>query len=312
MQQLFEYDVEVQQAIIERKPILAFESTVITHGLPFPENIELIQAISEIAAEHSVTIAIIGILNGKIKIGLNLNEISYLLEDKKILKAGKRDIPYVLSAGLSAGTTVSATLFCADMAGIKVFATGGIGGVHRGENLDISADLYEIAKTPIAVICSGAKAILDLPKTLEVLETFSVPIIGYQTKMLPAFYTAKTNYSLPASVDDIQNLVSVLTIHWQLGMRSGVLIANPIPAQYEIPSATIEPAIIHALRQAQEKQITGKDLTPFLLSELAHVTNGESLKANLSLIKNNVRLGAMLANALMMEKLVNEHSTTST
>ncbi len=298
MQAFFDYSDEVKQALQERRPLLALESTLITHGLPSPNNLETALAVEEMVREQGVTPATIAIVQGKIKIGLAAKELETIAKDKSITKASVRDIPFILSKKQNAGTTVAATLFCAVYAGIKVFATGGIGGVHRGDDEDISADLIELAKTPIAVVCSGAKAILDLPKTLEFLETYSIPIVGYRTDTLPAFYTAETKYKLPARVDDISSLVHLLKIHWQLGLSSGVLIANPISSVDEISADIIEPAIEYALQSAKEKQIRGKAITPYLLNEVATVTKGKSLQANISLIQNNVRLGAILARQL--------------
>ena len=299
MQKYFEYSSEVQKAMQEKKPILALESTLITHGLPFPENIETAITLEKIAREFDVTPATIAIMNGKIKIGLSEKELATLVNDKHVLKASRRDIPYILSQNFNAGTTVAATLYCADHAGIKVFATGGIGGVHRGDNQDISADLIELAKTPIAVVCSGAKAILDLAKTLEFLETYSVPIVGYRTDTLPAFYTAATQYKLPVRMDDMKALAHLIKLHWEFRMTSGILIANPIPLDNEIPADQIEPVIMNAIKEAQEKRISGKDTTPFLLNKVAQVTEGKSLAANINLIKNNVRVGAELTHTLM-------------
>lgn len=298
MQQFFDYSDEVKQAIQDRKPILALESTLITHGLPSPNNLETALAVEKIVRDHGVTPATIAILQGKIKIGLSQPELEILSQDKQVAKASVRDISYIISKKLTAGTTVAATLFCADYAGIKVFATGGIGGVHRGDDQDISADLIELTRTPIAVICAGAKAILDLPKTLEFLETYSIPLVGYRTDTFPAFYTSETEFKIPARVDDIASIVHLLRTHWQLGMTSGVLIANPISPDDEISSDIIEPAIVGALQKAKKKQIKGKAMTPFLLSEVASVTKGKSLQANINLIKNNVRLGSMLARQL--------------
>ncbi len=298
MYQYFEYSSEIEKAIKDRRPVIALESTLITHGLPYPQNIETALSIEEIVRKHDVAPATIAIMNGKIKIGLSQTELETLVQDAHAVKASKRDIPYVLSQKLNAGTTVAATLFCADYAGIKLFATGGIGGVHRGEEQDISADLIELAKTPIAVICAGAKAILDLPKTLEFLETYSIPVIGYRTKTFPAFYSATTAYKLSAHVEDIDTLANLLRLHWQLSMPSGILIANPIPLEDEIANDIIEPVIAGALKLAETKKINGKDITPFLLSEIAQATEGKSLQANIHLIKNNARLGAIIANAL--------------
>lgn len=298
MQPFFDYSDEVKQAIKHNRPILALESTIISHGMPYPANLETAIALEKIAREHQVVPATIAILNGKIKIGLGETELEHFANDKQVKKASRRDLAYILSNNLSAGTTVAATLFCAARTGIKVFATGGIGGVHRGNDDDISADLIELARNPVAVVCAGAKAILDLPRTLEFLETFSVPIVGYRTEVLPAFYTDKTPYTLPISIHEISDLVKLLKTHWQLDTSSGVLITNPIPAESAIPSERIEPVIAHAVQKAQQKNIVGKAITPYLLNEIAELTQGESLKANIALIKNNVKLGARLAYAI--------------
>ena len=298
MQQYFEFSPEVEQAMQERKPVLALESTVITHGLPYPQNLETARELEDIARKNQVIPATIAIMHGQIKIGLTAEEMEELVNDKQAVKASKRDIPYIISAGLNAGTTVAATLYCADYAGIKVFATGGIGGVHRGNDHDVSADLIELARTPVAIVCAGAKAILDLPRTLEYLETHSIPIIGYRTNVLPAFYSASSDYKLPARVDGVTELVKLLRIHWQLGFNAGVLIANPVDAEDEIPAEAIEPVIASALEEAEKHNISGKDITPFLLDKVADATKGKSMQTNIKLIKNNVRLGAMIAHKL--------------
>lgn len=298
MQSLFEYSEEVAFAKQHNQPILALESTLITHGLPYPHNLEIALEVEEIARKQQVTPATIALMNGKIKIGLSSTELEILIQDKQSIKASRRDIPYVISQKLNAGTTVASTLFCAHKANIKVFATGGIGGVHRGEDQDISADLIELAQSPIAIVCAGAKAILDLPKTLEFLETFSISVIAYQTDTLPAFYSATSAYPLFSRINEVTELAHLLKVHWQLGMTAGVLIANPIPRQDEIAADVIEPAIHAALQLAQQKNIRGKAITPFLLNEIVNVTEGRSLQANKQLIKNNVHLGAQLAKAL--------------
>jgi pseudouridine-5'-phosphate glycosidase len=301
MQNFFEYSDEVKDALEDNKPILALESTVITHGLPYPANAETGLALENIARENKVVPATIAIINGKIKIGLSKDELDFLAQNKQVVKASKRDLSLVLSQKLSAGTTVAATLFCAAEAGIKVFSTGGIGGVHRGDAQDISADLVELAHTPVAVVCAGAKAILDLPRTLEFLETYSVPVIGFRTDHLPAFYTEKTAHKLTARADNVAELAAMLKVQWQL-MNSGMLIMNPIPAEDSIPADVIEPVIVAAIRKAEAEGITGKEITPFLLSEVSKATAGRSQKANISLIKNNVRLGAELAYLLASHK----------
>lgn len=294
----FDYSDEVKHALDHKQPVLALESTVITHGLPYPINLETAFELEQMAYDCQVTPATIAILNGRIKIGLKKDELVQLAETPGILKATTRDLPYLLAQGLSAGTTVAATAYCAHAVGIKIFATGGIGGVHRGDSMDISADLLELTKTPVTVVCAGAKAILDLPKTLEFLETYHIPVIGYQTPVLPAFYTRETPYKLTARADDVVTLTKILQVQNQLHLKTGTLIVNPVPAKDEIPASFIEPIIIQAIRKANENQITGKELTPFLLSELARETDGKSMQANLALIKNNVKLGAELSYTL--------------
>ncbi|AWN75532.1 pseudouridine-5'-phosphate glycosidase [Legionella anisa] len=299
MKQFFGYSPEVKSALENKKPVLALESTIISHGMPYPDNYETAQAVEHIVREYDVTPATIAVIDGKIKMGLTENELHHFASNKEVLKASRRDLPFVVANRYSAGTTVAATLFCAAKAGIKLFATGGIGGVHRGDAQDISADLIEISRTPIAVICAGAKAILDLPRTLEFLETMSVPVIGYRTQVLPAFYTDSTQYSLSTWVEDVPTLAQIVTAHWDIGMSSGVLITNPIPAEFNIPLEVIEPVIMDAIHKAEQNNISGKALTPFLLAEVAQLTQGKSLLANIALIKNNARLGAELARAVL-------------
>lgn len=299
MLQYYEFSAEVEKAKKDNQPIVALESTLITHGLPFPHNLEVAKEAEEIVRQQGAVPATIAIMNGKIKIGLSLDELATLVNDTDSVKASTRDIPYVLNQKLNAGTTVAATLYCAEIAGIRVFATGGIGGVHRGDGQDVSADLIQLARTPVAVVCAGVKAILDLPRTLEFLETYSIPIIGYRTDTLPAFYTATSPYKLKIRVNTMEMLASIMNTHWNISLPAGVLIVNPIPAEDEIPAAEIDPVITQALSQAERQQINGNALTPFLLSEVAHATQGKSLKANIKLIKNNVRVGAELACAIM-------------
>lgn len=295
---IFEYTDDVAEAIQNKKPILALESTLITHGFPYPHNIEIAERSENIARENNVAPATIAIINGKIKIGLSKKDKEILTQDKNVFKASRRDLAFAIAKKLNAGTTVAATLFCAHKAGIKVFATGGIGGVHRGNDMDISADLIELARIPLAVICAGAKSILDLPRTLEFLETFSIPLIGYQTDKLPAFYSAASPYPLTCSVNSVTTLANVITAHWQLQEESSVLITNPIPLESQITNDAIEPIIENALQQAKKKSIVGKKITPFLLNEVAKATEHKSLLANKALIENNVLLGAQLAQML--------------
>ncbi len=295
MKSYMDYSEEVKKAIENNQPILALESTVITHGLPYPINLETANELEHIARNNGVTPATIAIINGRIKVGVEPDELELLAKNKDMLKASTRDLAYILAHQYSAGTTVAATMFIAAAAGIKVFATGGIGGVHRGEALDISADLIELARTPVAVVCAGAKAILDLPRTLEFLETHHVPVIGYRTDTLPAFYTPRTSHQLHAKVNDVDSLAKMLHIHQAIGLSSGMLIVNPIPEEHAISDEVIEPIIRNAIQKAEQAQVSGKAMTPFLLKEVALVTAGSSIKANIALIKNNVRLGAQLA-----------------
>lgn len=299
MQTFFEYSEEVKEALNQGKPILALESTVITHGLPRPDNLSTGLALEKIARENNVVPATIAVLKGKIKIGLSTDELKCLAFDNHVIKASVRDLGFVVSQKLSAGMTVAATLACAAHAKIKVFSTGGIGGVHRGEELDVSADLTELAKSSVAVVCAGAKAILDLPRTLEFLETHSVPVYGYRTDTLPAFYSPTSSLELPIRIDDIQSLSSILRTQWKLGLVKGALIANPIPADAAISTEVIEPIIHSAIEKANLLGVSGKALTPFLLSEVAKMTEGKSIAANIALLKNNVTIGAQLACGLL-------------
>ena len=298
MQSYFDYSSEVLTALNENKPVIALESTIITHGMPYPENIETAKSVEAIAREEGVTPATIAILNGRIKIGLSHEDLENLVMDNNVTKASRFDIPFILAKKMSAGTTVASTLFCAHRAGIKIFATGGIGGVHRGDAMDVSSDITELARTPIAVVCAGAKAILDLSRTLEYLETMSIPVIGYKTNSLPAFYSASSPHRLSHQVNNVDELAQIMRIHWDLQLSSGALVVNPIPKEHEIPAEVIHPVIEKALETAVAKGITGKAITPFLLAEVAHATQGKSLIANIHLIKNNVKLAAILARSI--------------
>src|SRR5579871_3998995 len=291
----FSFSDEIKTAFAEHKPVLALESTVLTHGLPYPDNINVAKTLEDIARHHGVVPATIAILNGKIKVGLTDDEIVKLVTSQAV-KASVRDLSHVIMNKQSAGTTVALTAFIAHQAGISVFATGGIGGVHYGNDLDISADLLEISRTPLTIISAGPKAILDIAKTLEVLETYSVPIIGYRTKTVPLFYSRTSQYPVPIYADSLETVISYLKTHYQFNMHSGVLIMNPIDEANEIPAKKIEPLIDQALQKAKELCISGKSITPFLLSELNQITKGESLTANIALLKNNVTLGAKIAN----------------
>jgi len=306
MNKFIDLSKEVKEAMEERKPVVALESTIISHGMPYPENIETAKTLENIVREHGVIPATIAIINGRIKIGLSEEELEFMGTSKEILKASRRDLPVVLAKGLSAATTVSATMICAILAGIKVFVTGGIGGVHRGaeQTFDISADLQELANTDVAVVCAGAKAILDLPRTLEYLETFGVPVVGFKTWEFPAFYTRESGLKVDYKVDDETEAAKIIKTKWDLGLKGGALIANPIPEEYALDKAYIDKAIEDALYEAEKRNIKGKEITPFLLDKIKDLTQGESLKANIELVKNNAHVGAKIA--IELNKLYKE------
>lgn len=306
MNKFIDLSKEVKEAKEERKPVVALESTIISHGMPYPENIETAKTLENIVREHGAIPATIAIINGRIKIGLSEEELEFMGTSKEILKASRRDLPVVLAKGLSAATTVSATMICANLAGIKVFVTGGIGGVHRGaeQTFDISADLQELANTDVAVVCAGAKAILDLPRTLEYLETFGVPVVGFKTWEFPAFYTRESGLKVDYKVDDEIEAAKIIKTKWDLGLKGGILIANPIPEEYALDKAYIDKAIEDALYEAEKRNIKGKEITPFLLDKIKDLTQGKSLKANIELVKNNAHVGAKIA--IELNKLYKE------
>lgn len=275
-------------------PDLALESTVIAHGLPYPQNLETARALQALARERGVEPRTIAILGGAIKIGLSDAELEYLARARHVLKLARRDLAWAITQQRDGATTVSATMYLAHRAGIRVFATGGIGGVHRHAG-DISADLPELARTPVAVVCAGAKAILDLPATLEWLETMGVPVVGYQTDEFPAFYSRTSGLRVPARVDTVEEVVRLIKTHWDLGASSGLLVCVPIPPADEIPRAIVEPYIARALREAEEQLILGGAVTPFVLKRLAELTEGATVRANIALLKNNVAVAAEIA-----------------
>lgn len=288
---------EVHAALNEHSPVVALESTIISHGMPFPDNLAVAMEVEAEVRRHGAVPATIAILNGKICIGLERHALEQFAQASDVMKCSRRDLPFVVSQCKNGATTVAATMIVASMAGIDVFATGGIGGVHRGaENTwDVSADLPEFAQTAVAVVSAGAKAILDLPKTLEYLETAGVPVIGYQTDQFPAFYSRTSGLQLSKVLNTTYEIAAFFHEKKRLDLSGGVLIANPIPHQFEIPQAIIEPAIEAALKQAKEKGILGKDVTPFLLRQLNEITQGKSQLANKQLILNNAAVGAQLA-----------------
>lgn len=289
---------EVRQALQCAKPVVALESTIITHGMPYPQNV---QAALEVQAElraHGAVPATIAIMAGRLKAGLSDAQIQDLGRGAgAVTKVSRRDIAFILAAGRSGATTVAATMAIAALAAIRVFATGGIGGVHRGaqHSFDVSADLQELAHTPVAVVCSGAKSILDLGLTLEYLETQGVPVIGYRSDWLPGFFTRDSAFALEYRIDSAAEIARVLHIKWRLALRGGVLIANPIPEQHAMDRAVIDSAIAQALAQAQAQGVVGKRVTPFLLQRLHQITGGQSLAANRALLLDNARLAAALA-----------------
>lgn len=291
------YSKEVEAAKKEGKPIVALESTIISHGMPYPQNVEMAKTVENIIRENGAVPATIALMDGKFKIGLEEEDIVRLASEKNVAKVSRRDLAEILATKRTGATTVATTMIGAHLAGIPFFVTGGIGGVHRGveETMDISADLEELAMTPVTVICAGAKSILDLPRTLEYLETKGVPVIGYKTKVLPAFFTSKSPYALNSSVEDLAVLAQIVKTSRDLELKAGVLVANPIPEEFALSPEYIEKIIEQATKEAEEQGVKGKDATPFLLSKIVALTGGESLKANIALVYNNAKVGAQLA-----------------
>lgn len=288
---------EVEKALKEGRPVVALESTIISHGMPYPKNVETARNVEKVIRDNGAVPATIAILKGKLKVGLTEEEIEYLGKGKEVIKTSRRDIPFIISNELDGATTVASTMIIAALAGIKVFATGGIGGVHRGaqETFDISADLQELANTNVAVVCAGAKSILDIGLTLEYLETQGVPVVGFGTDELPAFYTRKSGFGVDYRVDSEEKLAAALKAKWDLGLNGGAVVANPIPEQYQMDYDTITKAIEDALKEADEKGIKGKESTPFLLGKVKEITGGSSLESNIQLVYNNAKVGAKLA-----------------
>lgn len=291
---------EVKQALEQKRAVVALESTIISHGMPYPTNLEVAKKCEQIVRDAGAVPASIAIINGIIKVGLTDEDLMYLATSKEIAKVSRRDLAYVISKKQSGATTVSATMMIAKMAGIKVFATGGIGGVHRGasETWDISADLEELAETEVIVVCAGAKAILDLPKTLEYLETKGVPVIGYKTNHLPAFYTADSGLEVPIRADDASTIAHMFKVKQELQLRGGMLVVNPIDKADELAASFVNKAIDQALIEAEQQKITGKKVTPFLLKRVTELTEGKSLEANQSLVYHNCEVASLIATAL--------------
>ncbi|MBL0139819.1 MAG: pseudouridine-5'-phosphate glycosidase [Bacteroidetes bacterium] len=294
------FSSEVKHALENNLPIVALESTIIAHGMPFPKNVETAKEVEAIIRNEGAVPATIAILDGNLCVGLNENQLNDLGSKSGIWKVSLRDMPYVVSKKLDGATTVASTMRIAAMAGIKIFVTGGIGGVHRGaENtFDISADLTEMAQTNVAVISAGVKSILDIALTLEKLETLGVPVLTYGSDDFPSFYSRASGHKTPLRLDTPEEIATMLNSKWQMGIQGSVLIANPIPADQEVPFHVMEKYILDALDKASQKGISGKDTTPFLLKSIAEATGGESLAANISLVKNNAKLGAKISKAL--------------
>lgn len=291
------YSDEVKRAKAEGRPIVSLESTIISHGMPYPKNKETALALEAIIREEGAVPATIGIIDGEIVIGMNEEEIEAFSTRKGIRKVSKRDLPIVMARKEWGATTVSATVLCSAMAGIDIFATGGIGGVHRGaeKTWDVSRDLYELGSEPTMVICSGAKAILDLPKTIEVLETQGVSVLSYESETFASFYSRSSGLPVDAVFRDPAEAAAILKARRDLGLTGGVLVSNPCPEEMALPNEYIEKAIDEAVKEAEEQKITGKAVTPFLLSRIATITGGESLETNMALVKNNARLAAKIA-----------------
>ena len=289
---------EVEKALREGKPVVALESTIISHGMPYPQNVETAKNCERICRENGTVPATCAVIGGKICAGLTEEQIDYLgREGQKVTKASRRDLPMLAAKGMDGATTVAATMIAAGMAGIRVFATGGVGGVHRGAEttMDISADLEELAQTPVCVVCAGAKSILDLNLTMEYLETKGVPVVGFGTDELPAFYTRKSGIKVPWRLDDPKEIAAAIRASQAMGYPGGMLVVNPIPEEYSMDADVINKAIDDAIEQAKEKGIKGKETTPFLLAKIKDLTDGSSLDANIQLVYNNVRLAAKIA-----------------
>jgi pseudouridylate synthase len=288
---------EIKRAMNISLSVVALESTVLTHGLPRPQNLQLAHDMEQAVRAEGATPATIAFLDGSLHIGLSESEIERLANERNVYKVGPRDFATVMSQQACGGTTVAGTMFACKHANIKVFATGGIGGVHRESAFDISADLQALAAIPMIVVCAGAKAILDLPATLEYLETMSVPVVGYGTDEFPAFYSRGSGLDVSIRLDTPQEIVAFARAHWSTGMQSAVLVANPVPGGDAIPQSEMDPIIEQASREARDKKIHGQKLTPFLLQRISDLTKGRSMRANLSLLLNNARLAAQIAHA---------------
>ena len=288
---------EVQEAIQKKKPIVALESTIISHGMPYPQNVHMANTVEEIIRKEGAVPATIAIMDGKIRVGLEPEDLEIMATSKNVAKVSRRDLAMVIANKQLGATTVATTMICAHLAGIKFFVTGGIGGVHKGyeELMDVSADLEELAMTPVTVICAGAKSILDLPRTMEYLETKGVPVIGYETKVLPAFYTRESDVKLPHTINDPAKIAEFVHVKEDLNLGGGNLVVNPIPVEHQLAPDYINGIIEQAVAASVKDHIVGKDATPYLLAKIVELTEGKSLEANIQLVYNNAKLGAKIA-----------------
>lgn len=301
LQKYLDVAPEVAEALAQGKPVVALESTIISHGMPYPKNVEMANEVERIIRENGAVPATIAILDGRLKVGLNEEELEKLARpNAHIIKVSRRDLGVAVSRNLDGATTVATTMLIAAMAGIRVFATGGIGGVHRGAEttMDISADLEELGRTPVMVVCAGAKSILDLGLTLEYLETKGVPVIGFGTEELPAFYTRESGFSVDYRMDSPYEVAAAFGTAQELGLQGGMLVVNPIPKEYSMDASVINGAIDAAVAEAEEKHIRGKEITPFLLAKIKDITGGDSLEANIQLVYNNAKVAAQIASEL--------------
>jgi len=289
---------EINRALNLSLPIVALETTVVTHGLPRPQNLSLARDMESSVREEGAVPATIGVLNGRVRIGLNEAELDELANEEEPLKISLRDFATAAVKKASGGTTVAGSMFAAQQAGIKVFATGGIGGVHKESAFDISTDLRALASIPMIVVCAGAKSILDLPATLEYLETMAVPVVGYQTEAFPAFYSRDSGLKVSVELETLDEIVELAQAHWEMGMRSAILVTQPVPAEDEIPKSEMDAYILQASQEAIKKEKHGQELTPFLLQRISELSSGRSVRTNVSLLLNNARLAAQIARSL--------------
>jgi len=289
---------DVAQALAERRPVVALESTIISHGMPYPDNVATALRVEAEIRAHGAVPATIAVLGGRLKAGLTPDEIEALgCTGLQAAKVSRRDLPFIVTSGAIGATTVASTMIIAALAGIRVFATGGIGGVHRGaqQSFDVSADLQELARTPVAVVCAGAKSILDLPLTLEYLETQGVPVIGYQTDTLPAFFTIDSDCGVDYRMENPEQIARAMQAKWAMGLQGGFVVANPVPRAFAMPRARMDAAVEQALQESQQQKIAGKRVTPFLLARVSELTGGDSLATNIELVLNNARLASAIA-----------------